>query len=273
MRLVPLAQGSEEWKNWRAEGLGASEAPAICGVSKHTTPLMLFNQKVHGAKPAISDFIKQRGYRFERRAHAMSGVISDLVFEREICAEHETCRFIRASFDGICHEERTFQEIKYVGVDDFARVRAGVMLSHYLPQLAQQAFVSGYRSCLFTAYNDQADHVVSLLVVIDDTLISDVMSKVFAFRKLVLMKTPPPLSDLDVLDVSNIAELKGLFLSLLRAAQERDAGFEKSVRELIAHRMPHQRIECLGVRVTKTRDGKTLFKFPPKSDGASLAAQ
>jgi putative phage-type endonuclease len=264
MHIVKLLQNTPEWESWRNEPyvIGASEAPAICGVSKHTTPLMLFNQKIHGKKPAISEFIEERGHRFELRGYAMSGLILDRVFDRDVCGEHEEHRYIRASFDGISFEEKRFQEIKYVGAADFARVRAGEMLEHYMPQVVQQAFVCGYRVCDFTVYNDQADTVANKELTINDEQIEKVMRHVFDFRQRLVDLRPPLISDADVLDLNDNDGFQEMFRSLLRAREQNDTKFENSLRQIIGKNLPHTRVECVGVRVTKTRTGSVQFRFP-----------
>lgn len=264
MRIVGIKQNSPEWEAWRSAAgvIGASDAPGICGVSKHTTPLMLFNQKMHGTRSSISEFIQERGHRFEMRGYAMSGLILDRVFERDVCGEHDEHSYIRASFDGICHDERRFQEIKYVGVDDFERVKAGQMLAHYLPQVAQQAYVSGYDTCDFTVYNDQADSVANLELVISKATIQEVMGQVFSFRELMMAGTPPPLSEIDVLDVGSNEDMRTMFRGLLGAISASDKRREKEFRQTIAEKMPHVRIECLGVKVTRSKGGKAIFRFP-----------
>jgi hypothetical protein len=149
-----------------------------------------------------------------------------------------------------------------VGAADFARVRAGEMLEHYMPQVVQQAFVCGYRVCDFTVYNDQADTVANKELTINDEQIEKVMRHVFDFRQRLVDLRPPLISDADVLDLNDNDGFQEMFRSLLRAREQNDTKFENSLRQIIGKNLPHTRVECVGVRVTKTRTGSVQFRFP-----------
>lgn len=42
-----LEQGTQEWLDWRMDGITATEASAAIGVSKWSTPLMVYNNKIN----------------------------------------------------------------------------------------------------------------------------------------------------------------------------------------------------------------------------------
>jgi len=282
MEIINVKQNSPEWERWRSDSLslGASDAPAICGVDKYTSPRMLFEEKVYGkvlsGKRHISDFLVEKSRVFEARGHAMSGLETDREYKRGVCGEHSKHRFIRASFDGLNLDIERFWENKYVGVDSFMAVRnspksihvtaahkipAAFLLKRHIPQLCQQSFVSGFLECDFTVYNDQEDGVQTMEITFDRDYVNRVMEKVFAFRQLLVSKTPPPLTELDTLELTDAFSVEA-FSHLMDAHHRGDKVHEKQIRECIIGMMPHSKVNCMGVRVTRTKDGKHIFKFP-----------
>jgi len=53
-----LEQGTPEWDEWRADGIGATDAAAIFGVSKWDTPLSIYAKKTYAA-----DKVKRTAYQ------------------------------------------------------------------------------------------------------------------------------------------------------------------------------------------------------------------
>ena len=282
MEIINVKQNTPEWEKWRADSLslGASDAPAICGVDKYVSPRMLFEEKLYGKVPSsrkhLNDYLVEKARLFEARGHAMSGLETDREYRRGVCGEHSTHGFIRASFDGINLDDKRFWENKYVGVESFQSVRnspksihvaavdkikAAPLLRRYLPQLCQQAFVSGFLECDFTVYNDQEDDTQTMEILLDPAVIKRVMDKVFSFREMLLSKTPPPITELDTLDLSDTFSVEA-FSHLIEAHSRGDKAHEKQLRECIIDMLPHNKVSCMGVRVTKTKDGKHVFKFP-----------
>ena len=285
MEIINVKQNSPDWEKWRSEPLtlGASDAPAICGVDKNTSPRMLFEEKLYGkvfaGRKHLNDYLLEKARAFEVRGHAMSGLEVDREYQRGICGEHSKHRFIRASFDGLNFEIKRFWENKYVGVDNFLsvknspksihvtaidKIRAAPLLRRYLPQLCQQAYVCGFLECDFTVYNDQEDDTQTIEITFESSYVNRVMEKVFAFRELLLSKTPPPITDLDTLELLDSFSVEA-FSHLIEARQRNDKVHEKQIRECIIGILPHSKVNCLGVRVTRTRDGKHIFKFPHES--------
>lgn len=282
MEIINVKQNTPEWEKWRSQPLclGASDAPAICGVDKYISPRMLFDEKLFGKIPSsrkhLNDYLVEKARVFEARGHAMSGLETDREYQRGVCGEHSTHRFIRASFDGINLEAKRFWENKYVGVDNFLSVRnspksihvtaahkipAAPLLKRFIPQLCQQSYVSGFLVGDFTVYNDQEDGVETLEITFDQDFVNRVMEKVFAFHDLLLSKTHPPITELDTLELSDGLSIEA-FSHLIDAHTRGDKAHEKQIRECIIDHLPHSKVSCMGVRVTKTKDGKHVFKFP-----------
>ena len=282
MRIIRLQQNSPEWERWRNEPLsvGASDAPAICGVDKYTSPRMLFDEKLNGKKRELGDFLLEKARTYEERGHAMSGLVLNREYERNVCGEHDEFRNIKASFDGINFEECRFWENKYVGLKDFESVQASPkkisideienveardLLKRYSPQLAQQAFVSGFRRCDFTAYNDQVDTVSNIEIEITNNFVEGIIEKVFGFVDLLKLKVLPPISHLDTYEVTNLNHpvICAYFSHLLDAVKSGNKTAYRFSRERIIGHLPHTRVECMGVKITKTKTGRHIFMYPP----------
>ncbi len=282
MEIIKLKQNTPEWERWRSDSLslGASDAPAIWGVDKYTSPRMLFEEKLYGrvasGRKHLNDYLVEKARVFEARGHAMSGLETDREYKRGVCGEHSTHRFIKASFDGLNFEIKRFWENKYVGVDNYMAVKnspksihvtaakkipAASLLRRYLPQLCQQSFVSGFLECDFTVYNDQEDDTQTIEITFDPDYVNRVMDKVFAFRELLISKTPPPLTELDTLELTDAFSVEA-FSHLMDAHHRKDKTHEKQIRECIIGMLPHSKVNCMGVKVTRTKDGKHVFKFP-----------
>ena len=58
----------EEWLEWRREGIGASDAPVIMGVSPWTTPLQLWENKLLGKSGQLETSSMRRGKDMEKEA-------------------------------------------------------------------------------------------------------------------------------------------------------------------------------------------------------------
>ena len=113
MKIItfPEGQGSEEWKKWRSQGIGASDIAIILGSNSYSTPLKLWELKC--------------GYRQEERINsAMAHGIQNEDIARQwvnehfqlnlkpICIEDGDNPIFRASLDGYDFNQQTLVEIK-----------------------------------------------------------------------------------------------------------------------------------------------------------------
>lgn len=62
---VQHEQGSEAWHGWRESGIGATDAAAIIGASKWSTPLSVYAKKKGLAKPTETTSYQEWGNRIE----------------------------------------------------------------------------------------------------------------------------------------------------------------------------------------------------------------
>lgn len=110
--MTALARQTDraEWLDWRRRGIGASDAPAILGVSPYRTPLDVFLDKIGEAEEEPPNMAMRIGT-------AMEPAILDL-FEQETGekvervqerAAHPQIPFVRATLDAICESGRVVE--------------------------------------------------------------------------------------------------------------------------------------------------------------------
>lgn len=122
----------DEWLNWRRQGIGGSDAPAIMGVSPYSTPFQKWEEKVFDKTK--KDNWAMRGGRFgEAEAkfeyQSLSGIS---VFPRNI--ESTEIDWLHASLDGIDNKGDRIVEIKKTGEEDHEGALKGIVPAKYMPQ-------------------------------------------------------------------------------------------------------------------------------------------
>lgn len=104
------------WLEWRRGGIGASEAPAILGVSEHGTRLAVYLDKIGVGKPRRRTEEQEWGLRFEDDIadgyHAKTGL---RIVEFQRCVESPQYPWMRATIDGIREDGRDV-EFKALGL-------------------------------------------------------------------------------------------------------------------------------------------------------------
>jgi putative phage-type endonuclease len=139
-----LEQGSAAWHAWRGRGLGASDAPALMGMSPWKTPFELWAEKAGILPPEEATghqaAAMARGTRLEPRARELYIEQTGIVVEPQTFThpEHE---FLRASLDGWNEEKKHIVEIKVPNKADIATAKAGRIPKKYFSQLTHQLLV------------------------------------------------------------------------------------------------------------------------------------
>src|SRR5689334_11308387 len=98
MKRVPLRQHSPEWDRWRSEGLGASDGPALVGVSPYLTTEKLWEQKTGQASWSQSGHATRWGQSKEPEARRLWEDRTGQIFQ-PACVEHPDYPWLRASLD------------------------------------------------------------------------------------------------------------------------------------------------------------------------------
>ena len=139
---VTAKQGSPEWLAWRRQGLGASDAPAVMGRSKWTTPYQLWREKMGLSDGPRMNPAMWRGIKLEKAARQAyeeqtGNIMVPIVLES---VEHP---ILRASLDGMEFGGKIALEIKLPSEEAHALAMAGLVPEYYVDQLQQQLYISG----------------------------------------------------------------------------------------------------------------------------------
>lgn len=154
-----LRQGSENWLEWRRNGIGASDAPAIMGENPWKTPDQVLAEKL-GLSSCInvSNSVMDRGSALEPEARRRYEKTFGVRVKPE-CVKSVTRDWLRASLDGLSHDTRLVLEIKCgESVYKFTASRLRPP-RYYYGQLQHILAVTGYDSIDFWCYLPKHDGI------------------------------------------------------------------------------------------------------------------
>jgi len=257
---MEIKQNTPEWHEWRKQGIGASEANIIMGVSKFSTPLDLWEEKVNGKKKEVSEFITQKGHNIEAQFRPHYELVSGSDFP-SILATHEKYPWIRASLDGYSKELNHVWECKYCGEDDFQRVVGKIGLDQYYPQIQHQLMVTGAVKAILFVVTEEKDEQgkqikgqyksAYMSILPDEHYMAKLFMELEIFWNQVQNKISPEISKDDVLS-SKDKDLKKLITAYKKAHKLADkySGQVNELKESIFAAIPHNKMECNGVKIT-----------------------
>lgn len=268
-----LKQNSPEWHEWRKEGLGASEANIIMGVSKFCTPLELWEKKVNGERVEDQEklnFITEKGHRLEAKARPFFEMEMDNEFP-DMIAVMEKNKWLRASLDGYCEETGELWECKFVGQDDFDSVQFGKVLDKYYPQLQHQMMVTGSSvNYLYVIADDKEKKEAGskfpfktayLKVPADfDYIENKLYPELLKFWQMVTNKVAPKITEMDTVNLDSNRELAALLQdyetskALAVDWKRKEDEFKKEIYKICKH----SKNTCNGVKITKSKSEDKL---------------
>lgn len=196
MHCVNVSQKSENWHQWRHEGITATDTPTIMGLNPYKTPWRLWAEKTMFVKtPDLSQVPAVRwGNEYEDVAREIyEAKTNDILLP--YCAEFEGNRVFRASFDGIdrygcpveikCPSTKTLDDVKANGTESQAYKR-------YWGQVQHQMLVAEAPRGYLVFYDHAANDVLVFEIERDDAFLADVLEKGMAFYRNVVDRIEPP---------------------------------------------------------------------------------
>ena len=108
--IVNLQQGTPAWSEWRSQGIGASDAPAIMGENPWKNATQLLREKC-GVKQNGSNAAMDRGTELEPEARTHY----EIKFGVQVvpaCLQSVRFEWLRASVDGLAADGSAVVEIK-----------------------------------------------------------------------------------------------------------------------------------------------------------------
>lgn len=209
MKTPNIAQRTDEWFDWRKQGVTGTDAAAILGRHDTKTPWYIWASKLGKVPPEdISGNPNvQRGIRLEPVARQFLEEKHGLML-LPLCGEHDEHPILRVSFDGVddngrpveikCPADSTFESVKEGGIESKEYKR-------YVVQVQHQILVAGADSALLVYFrlNPQTGEpeTVEFELQKDEALHQEIITASLAFWPLVLNQKEPakdPLLDIFV---------------------------------------------------------------------------
>lgn len=227
----------EAWLEWRRNGVGGSDAPAIMKVSPWSTPYQKWEEKVYSLSQADNSakrFGRETEEASRREFESMMGVS---VFPLNI--ENIQTPWVRASLDGIDLNGDIIVEIKKANKEDHIVASHGKVPDKYYPQCQHIIKATGSNGMFY--FSSPADGSKGVIVEVsrDSSYIED---KLFPmeekFWNMVLNKIPPELLEKDMTDMEGNVNWEILASEILnirstkKTIEEREAEILESLKSL-----------------------------------------
>jgi putative phage-type endonuclease len=160
----------KEWLDWRRQGIGASDAPVIMGVSPWKTYEQLKQEKVNGGDEEENEAMKFGKESEEMARQMFEEMTGHIVFpnKRYIHKEHD---WLRATLDGIDLDEKIMVEIKMANKKDHILASMQKIPPKYFPQCQHQMMVLDIPEMFYFSCHKKQGIIVK--VIRDDAYISD----------------------------------------------------------------------------------------------------
>lgn len=169
--FVKLQQNTPEWLQFRRSRIGASDAPAIMGVSPYKTAYKLWLEKVTGEEPFVNSAM-MRGKEMEAPARAeFERLVQCSVFA--CCIESPSRSYQMASLDGLSLNGDVAVEIKFANRDDHEMAKNKNIPLKYFPQLQHQLSILELDSMFYFSYDGHTSHIVEVKK--DDAYINNLL--------------------------------------------------------------------------------------------------
>lgn len=186
-KLITLDQKSDEWKSWRQQGIGASDAPIILGLSPYCKPYRLWEEKVGlRVNKGINSFVEERAQRIENAARATIEMEVGKQYP-SVCMESTEHPWLKTSLDGYCAELNSVMEAKYVG----AGKEIGKIPAHHWVQMQHQMLITDAIDVTYMRSSDGV-HFPWILVKRDDAYIKMMLAEEMKFWSSVVANKRDP---------------------------------------------------------------------------------
>lgn len=167
--IVDLQQGTRAWLEWRSQGIGASDAPAIMGENPWKSALRLLQEKCGAKGDGLNDTMA-RGSALEPEARRRYEIKVGVQIV-PACLQSAKFAWLRASVDGLAADGSAVVEIK-CGESVYRKSSISREVpNYYFGQLQHILAVTNLPSIDFWCYLPNRPEV-HLRVVRDDNYIS-----------------------------------------------------------------------------------------------------
>ena len=191
----------QQLREWRREGIGASDAPVIMGASPWRTPFELWEEKALGIDRDFDNPSMRRG-------RALEPIARDEFNRMMRCrvapdwVQHPENSWMRASLDGIDKERKIMVEIKCPNKDDHLRAITKKIPDKYVAQCQHQLAVTGLDGMYYFSFDGSKGVIVD--VARDQQYIDDMLRQEGDFWGKVISMTAPDLTEKDLKSLKEI---------------------------------------------------------------------
>ena len=148
--VMDIEQGTEEWHEWRHQGIGASDAPTVMGENRWKSRQQLLYEKRKRIREPTNEAMR-RGAALEPEARSRYQQVTGTTV-RPACLQSTEFDWLRASVDGISNDGSSVVEIK-CGVKAYERTASSRQVPiYYVGQLQHILAVTGLSEISFWCY-------------------------------------------------------------------------------------------------------------------------
>jgi len=257
MKLIKnLEQQSEEWHEFRAKHLGASEISYVMGQNPYKSAYRFWLEKTGQVERDKPNKAMQRGTEMEEEARNRFIHISETFYEPCV-GESTKWKVASASFDGISEDGDYILEIKVPGEKMYNQMFKDHMPRMYFLQCQWQLMVSGAKKCTFFVYKSEHENY-SYEVFPDKKLHSEMLGYAMLFWDMVLFYeiVPESIRRPALVEGDHLLIKDAKTASLVKKYYEADI-LEKdskatklAVKETLEEVYKDVSIECEGLKIT-----------------------
>lgn len=265
-------QGSEAWKSFRKDKIGASDVPTIMGVSPWESPREFFRRKVQGIELKKNSFM-QRGNDLEATVRDKVNWITGRNYQPVVLQSCENPLMI-ASLDGMYVDKDGVHilEIKCPGKKAHDIARQGLIPEYYVPQVCYQYMISGATSALYASWDGYSDSPVIIDYSPDKGMCEKILKEVEKFIKDCQDLQAPDHQDRDWIHcyddtlTAQAQRYKYLTEAIESYSAERDY-----IKESLLAKMDHPKTIVAGMKIQKvTRQGAIDYSLIPEIQNIDL---
>jgi putative phage-type endonuclease len=195
MKIQELDQRSPEWLEFRKNKIGASDSPAIMGMSPWATPYQLWERKL-GLDTVVENSAMKRGTQLEPMVRERVFLETGKSYQPRVVM-HQRYPWMIASLDGLSEDQKGIIEIKCVNGTDHALAKLNMVPEKYQHQLWHQMEVCNMDSILYCSYSATYDELIIFPFFRDDKKIEEMIEKEKEFLICLEEFIPPALTEKD----------------------------------------------------------------------------
>lgn len=189
-----IKQNTPEWLEMRKNKIGASDCPAIMGVSPYLSAYQLWEQKLGLSRAQDQTYAMQRGHELEEPARLELEKMTGLFF-LPVVINHPSIPYLMASLDGMEMGGKDIAEIKYNNKESHAMAVSGQVPEKHIPQLYHQLEVCQLDMVHYFSFNGTQGTLVKFYR--DDKYIKRMLKEEAKFWECMQSWIPPEMTEKD----------------------------------------------------------------------------